>query len=253
MLIGLVTPAFRRYAVTRLCLAQRAVLRDELAGRGHELLNVVVADDENLDTARGHGFATVEQDNTRIGRKFNDGMEYAAREGADFISVAGSDDWVHADLFSQLPADSMPEPDLSDGFFIWNPEAPQVTTGRSILLVDLASGRARHCLARGKTGVIPWVFPRKALEPSGFRPVKDEAMRGLDGSMVAGLGVRPNWIFHDPHPFTRVDFKSAQNLNSYSLIAGAIGEGPEFSPWAGLREHYPARLVDQAEALMGTP
>jgi len=248
--IALVTPAWRRYAVTRLALAQRAHLRDVLAGRGIPLLNVIVADDDNLDIAREHGFDTVETDNSYVGRKFNDGIEHAARQGADYIAVVGSDDWVHPDLFTRLPADVASVPELSDESpcVTWGDE-PEAITGRAITLVDLPSGRMRRCTVKGRYGVIPWILPRKALEPSGFRPVNDRAQKGLDGSMLAGLQVRPRWIFHDPHPLTRVDFKTDTNLNSYEQITGAIGDGPETDPWEALEERYPAALVEQARGL----
>lgn len=236
--------------MTRLALAQRAHLAGALAGRGLSLLNVVVANDENLDIAREHGFDTVERDNTMVGRKWNDGIAHAARAGADYIAVVGSDDWVHEDLFTRLPLARAEwrEPTADQPFTAWN-DAPEAITGRRILVVDLPTGRARHCVARGAYGVIPWVFHRAALEPSGFRPVKDAAMKGLDGSLVAGLGLRPEWVFHDPHPVARVDFKTAANLNSYDLIAGALGDGPEVDPWAALAEIYPPALVEQARAL----
>jgi hypothetical protein len=251
VLLALVTPAWRRYGVSRLCFAQRAALRERLAGRGISVLNIVVADDENLDIALRHGFTALERPNFPLGRKWNEGIALAGTLGADFVAVVGSDDWVHEDLFRTMPLDHTPTPDFpADGSaVVWDPELPQAITGRGITLVDLLTGRARSCRVRNQTGVIPWVMPRKALEPSGFRPVADTAEIGLDGSMVAGLGTGLTWQFHDPHPLARVDFKSGTNLNSYDRIAGAIGEGEEIDPWPALRTKYPAWLVANAEKL----
>lgn len=254
MKLVLVTPAWRRFDVTRVALAQRAHLAGVLAGRGVEVEVLVVADDDNVDIAREFGFDVLERPNDRgIGRKFNDGLEHACTVmGADLVTVVGSDDWVHPDVFSRIPAEVAAPPALTDATpcVFWDDDSSEVVTGREIALVDLATGRLRRCRSRGRYGVIPWVFPRKALERSRFRPARDELVKGLDGSMVAGLGAPPEWVFHDPSPLCRVDFKSDVNLNSYDAIAGAIGYGPEETdPWTLLAAHYPTDLVEMARSL----
>jgi hypothetical protein len=249
MRLVFVSPAWRRFDVTRLALAQRAHLCGELAGRGLETACVVVADDDNLDIAREYGFDTVEQNNDYLGRRFNDGIEHACVElGADFVCVVGSDDWVHASLFDRLPADEADSPALGSftGAIVWR-LAPEAITGREIALVDLASARLQRCRVRGQYGVIPWVFPVEALRPSGFRPVNERQQRGIDGSLLAGLGVRPFWVFRDPHDLCRVDFKSSTNLNTFEAITGSIGYGDvETDPWGLLERRYPAELVGMA-------
>ncbi len=252
MRIVFVSAAWQRFAVTRLALAQRAHLCGELSERGHEATCVIVADDENLDIASEFGFETVEQSNAQLGRKFNDGLEYAARElEADYFVLIGSDDWMHVDIFERLPLDIAEPPELTDErpIVTWA-EVPEATTGREIAVVDLEEGRLRRCRARGRYGVIPWIFPRNALEPSGFRPIKDEASIGIDGSLIAGLNCRPEWVFSDPHDLCRVDFKSAVNLNSYKKIADGIGYGDEL-PVSILRHDYPLHLVELVEAAAG--
>ena len=101
--------------MTRLALAQRRWLCDELAARGLDANCVIVADDENLDIAREYGFDTVEVDNRGLGRRFNAGYRHAADQGADYLVHVGSDDWVHPDLFdilrqNDLSGGVMPEP-----------------------------------------------------------------------------------------------------------------------------------------------
>ena len=254
MKLVFVSAAFRRYDVTRLALAQRAHLCGELAERGIEATAVIVADDENLDIAAEFGFAAIERDNAQLGRKFNDGLEYACVElEADYVVLIGSDDWMHADLFDRLPLDVTSEPVPTDEspVVMWS-DAPEAITGREIVLVDLASGRLRRCRARGRYGVIPWIFPRLALLPSGFRPIKDALNIGIDGSLIAGLNCQPEWVFTDPHDLCRVDFKSDVNLNGYEQITGAIGYGEEQSGddvWITLMSRYPSGLVVDAQEL----
>jgi hypothetical protein len=230
--VWLVCPAWRRFAVTRLALAQRAHLAGVLAARGIDCHTVVVADDENLEIAREHGCATVELDNEQgLGRKFNAGFRYAAEQGADWLVHIGSDDWIHPDVFTPLLAPVVPHPIIS---------------GRAIAFVDLLTGQLRQARLDGPTGVIPWVIPRALLEPCHFAPIRPERRSGIDGELVRGLRrahVTAAWVFHDPHGVARVDFKSDVNINPFASLPF---RGPRSDPWAALAEHYPGELVDLA-------
>lgn len=249
--VWFVSPAWRRFSVTRLALAQRRWLCDELAARGLTANGVIVADDENLEIAAEFGFATVELGNEYLGARFNAGIEYACVEGgADFIVHIGSDDWAHPDLFKKLPATVAGPPELTaDSPVVFWDGSPEALTGWEITIVDLRVGRMQRCRVRGRYGVIPWVLPRKLLEPSGFRPIHDRLNRGIDGSLIAVMRVRPTWVFHDPHPLCRVDFKSEMNLTPYPGLAANLGVGAEVDdPWSALAEQYPADLVELARA-----
>lgn len=225
--VWLVTPAWRRFSVTRLALAQRRVLCDELAARGITASCVVVADDENLEIAAEHGFETVEVGNSQVGRKLNAGLGYAAAQGADYLAFVGSDDWLHPDLFEPL----LDEPGC-------------VVSGRILALCDLVGGRLRYVAGRGRQGVIPWLIPRAALEPCGFAPLPDAQNRGLDLNLALALA-DAEWRFHDPHPLARVDFKSDLNMTPYRAALGYGGE--RLDPWEALATAYPADLVALAE------
>src|ERR1035437_1174260 len=91
-----VTPAWGRFEIVAVCLEQRARVIAELAADGIEAHQVVIADDENLDIARALGADVVESPNV-VARKFNDGMEYAGKHGADWIVPIGSDSWIATD------------------------------------------------------------------------------------------------------------------------------------------------------------
>lgn len=255
MNVWLVSPAWGRFDVTRLALAQRAHLVAELAPRGVALHCVVVADDENLELAREYGFDTVERSNRHLGAKFNDGIEHALRHGADVVATVGSDDWVHASVFDRLPASSLPVPvpTADDPCVVWSPNQPEIIAGRRLTLVDLFTGRARMCRSRGIFGVIPWLIPASAFKVCRGRPLPDRQQRGIDGAMAVGLrDADPKWVFCDVAPFARVDFKSDVNLNTYESICRAIGVGEDFDPWPQLERFYPSALVEQARALSDT-
>jgi glycosyltransferase involved in cell wall biosynthesis len=218
-----------------------------LAASGLQAECVIVGDDRNLDIAEQHGFHVVEQSNDFLGRKFNDGFQYALEHGADYVVSVGSDDWVHPDLFDRLPRPVAEprEPSDEEPVVVWAP-VPEIITGTAISLLDLNVGRGTICRSTGTYGVIPWVLPAAAFEKCGGRPIPDMQARGIDGALVAGLGFQPEWVFVDPHPQCRVDFKSEVNLNSYASITGAIGDDTITEPWEFLRAKYPVGLVDMA-------
>ena len=251
-MIAFVTAAWQRYHVTRLSLAQRVDLCGKLAELGHEATQVVVADDDNLDIAREYGFWGISQNNQYIGRKFNDGIQFALEHlEADYIVLIGSDDWMHESLFDRLPLPVAPEPVPTEEnpIVFWDEEAPEAITGKEICAVDLGRGVMTTCRVRGRYGVIPWVLPKEAFAKTS-RPIRDELNKGIDGSLIAGLGLQPEWVFIDPNPYCRVDWKTEQNLNSYDKLRNGIGYGDEDPwPWSVLQEHYPAELVQQAMAI----
>lgn len=225
--------------MTRIVLAQRAHLIGELAARGIDAHCVIVADDDNLDIAREHGFATVEMDNSDLGAKFNAGMRYACVEGgATHVVSIGSDDWVHPDVFDVLP------------------EPPYVQTRARLALVDLPTGQLSLAHVSRETGSIPWIVPRAMLEACSFRPIPPGKRRGMDWWLTQGLHGRTGgrrqsvqWLHHDPHALAAVDWKCGANLTPYSRLARNpfVRERDDY-PWPRLRELYPDTLVDLAYA-----
>lgn len=63
-----VMPAHGRVDLARTRMRQLRQTCDELERNGVRASSVVVADDENLDTARGLGFAWAERNNRFLGR-----------------------------------------------------------------------------------------------------------------------------------------------------------------------------------------
>lgn len=220
-------PAWGRYPVTRLAFAGLAWLRDQLAPRGQNLHVVVVADDHNLTVADAHDFDTVRCGNDWLGGKVNAGFQHAREHQADYAAFIGSDDWLHPDLFTGL-----------DG---------RVVAGHQITVVDLLGSRMRHLGWRASTGVPPWLLPATVLDGCGWSPCEAERNHGLEGSIARRVNTS-GWVFHDPHPMTRVDFKSYVGITGYEAISRALGEGPEVTePWEALTEHYPDWLCLAAQ------
>lgn len=234
--LWMVTPAWQRAELSAVCLEQHRRVIDELASRGLEAHCVVVADDENLDTARALGFDTVERDNDWLGRKFNDGQEWAGRHGAEWIVPLGSDSFVMAEYFlGPLPA---PGSGLTSRMY-----AP-VEPGR-LAELDVAFHGA---------GAGPHVFHRADMEAAGFRPAPDEISRNTDHNTILGVQAaigRPlSWSFRDLHPLQYAGFRHPPFITRYDRLVQRWGRAERRDPWERLAEVYDADLVARARALM---
>lgn len=254
MKIVLVSPAWSRFDVTRLALAQRRWLCDELATRGHDATSVIVADDENLEIAAEYGFETVEVGNDDLGEKFNAGYRHAAELGADLFVHIGSDDWVHPDVFTildevDLSKPPATEPTINRPVAAWN-DGWQVLAQKTLTVADLPTGRLQRCQYRRGYGCIPWLIPRAVFEPFGFAPIRPGLQRGCDGALASRIRARTNWVVRDLPADMCVDFKSDPNLTPFDPMIGNIGVGPlrSLGVLSGL---YPGELVDQAWELSG--
>lgn len=232
-----VIPAHGRVELTEVCL--RALRRScDLMPAGIVASAVVVAEDENLETARSLGFATVERENRPLGRKINDGFQAAGDSGVDYVAALGSDDWIDPQLFS------LPLPD--EGEIRCHRLSAVVSEDRS----RLARLRIPY---EGGDGVR--VFPTSLLRPLRFRPAEEDAPRAIDTSIFRNLRRvhrrMPRMVYTDLHALQIVDWKSAgEQLNSYSACL-RYREGDELDPWVALTEHYPLDSLFEMRALSG--
>jgi hypothetical protein len=230
MTLWFVTPAFRRYELSAVCFDQRVRVIETLAQHGIAARCVVVAEDENLDLARERGFDVVERDNEWLGRRFNDGIEYAGRHGASRIIPIGSDSWIDPAYFLPLPTRQF----------------TMTASSYAVVAVD----RMGELQVDDTKGVGPYVFPRHVFRRSAFRPAKDEITHGVDASTVKGIGIRLRWQRHDVHPLQYVGFRGVPFISSYDGLLAKWGVREHFDPWAKLAEHYPLDLVERARTVL---
>ncbi len=227
-----VVPAHGRVELTRICLTQLRHTCDQLAGFGIVANAVVIADDENLDTANHLGFWGYEQDNSFLGRKFNDGYELAAREGVDYVVPLGSDDWIHQDLIAAA-------------------ELPTRTIRCARRLVMVAEDGDRYMRMRidYDGGIGMRIIPIGALKALGYRPAEEDQARGIDTVTLKRI-IRAHNHRQDlleyvdtESDFQIVDFKSpGANLNTWQMCR-IHATSEENDPWAGLLEQYPTESV----------
>jgi hypothetical protein len=232
--IYFVTPAWQRYDLTRVVLEQRRLVIDWLAARDVEARCVVVADDANADIALELGFEVARRKNYALGRKFNDGIEYAARDGAKWVVPIGSDSFIDPAYLFPLP-----EPRI-------------LRSSRQYAVAE--PGRLGRLRVTGAMGAGPYMIPRSRL-PSTLRPAAEYRRRGVDSSTIKGL--RRGWTRQmvDLHPWQYVAFRHEggkpeghPQLNSYDKLYARIGVGEEYEVADRLSEFYPARLVERALA-----
>lgn len=229
--VWFVTPAHGRTDHARVCLEQLAHTCQTLTENGVDASAVVIADDDNLDTAEELGFATVLRENTPLGRKWNDGYQLACDPDvnprpADYAIPFGSDDWLDPALI------------LEKGL----PGPGEVACYRQAGFVDETG--TQLTLAEVAVGVGIKIIPAQLLKTVGYRPAEDDRVRAIDASVNRGLG-HIGGVFRDLHPLQIVDFKSADvQLNSYDVVRGRHAPaGDPVDPWPALASVYPARSV----------
>lgn len=237
-----VVPAHGRLEMSRACLSQLARTCEELAGGGIHASAVVIAEDENLDTALELGFATVRRANRPLGRKLNDGYELAARAGVDYVVPFGTDDVVDAQL---LLAGDLPE--------------DRIRAHRLSAIVDETGSRLRCVKVTYEGGDGIRIIPTAMLKPLRYRPLDEDRNRAMDTSttmrlaQVMNLRLGDLFVYRDLHPLQIVEFKSAgEQLNAYQPVADSFGYGTESStPFAELAAVYPQELLDEIAGVYG--
>lgn len=242
MSLWFVTPAFQRFALTEICLEQRRRVIAELAKHGIPAFQVVIADDENLDIARAAGAATIECPNEEdgkviLGRRWNLGTQYAAREGAEWLVQIGSDSWIDPAFFLPLS-----EP----GVTLTSPAYAAVLPDR---LAELSVSPRNLTHAAG-----PYVFHRSLLEPSDFAPCEAHSLF-TDTSTVGGIerttGRPVAWQVRTVHPFQYVGFRVPPLMTTYRSLWRRWRVRQHFNPWDVLGRYYPADLVERARVVLG--
>jgi glycosyltransferase involved in cell wall biosynthesis len=233
LVIYFVTPAWQRYELSEVCFEQRRRVVDHLNEHGIEAHCVVVADDENIDLALSKGFEVFKQDNEWLGRRFNDGIQYAAHSGAEWIVPIGSDSWIDPAYFLPLPDPSL--------------------TRSSKMYAAVTSGRIGYLnVAHPTNPAGPHMIHRSRL-PESLRPTVDERNRYIDSATLAGLSDL-RFEFRDLHPLQYIGFRGQPHLTPYDRLWTAWGVRESTDPWTELATVYPQDLVDRArECLSSAP
>jgi hypothetical protein len=238
-----VVPAYRRFALTGICLRQLRRTCDALEDNGIRASAVVVADDDNLTTARDLGFATVERDNTATSAKFNDGIQLACDPAynpkpADYVVPCGSDDWVDWRLFTDLPPAGM-----MIGF-----------QRMAFVREDGMELTVRYLHNEGGCGIR--IFPRDVMAKVGYRPADEDRVRACDTSILTNLRMADavRVVHRDLDPMQIVDWKSPhEQLNPYAYVAAHHRSELTRDPFQVLSGRYADDALDEMAAHYARP
>lgn len=235
-----VVPAHRRLRLSRACFAALRATCGRLDELGINASAVVVAEDDNLQAAREQGLGTVWSPNGQLGRRWNDGYQFAGQTGVDYVIPFGSDDIIDPDVV----ASSLPGPGEISCF---RRSAVVSADGKKLALINVTY--------LGGDGVK--IIPTQLLERFGFRPVEDRRKKAIDGSMIDRFsrgGLRPRYVYHDVHPLQIVDFKSRDDqLTPFEALVsdpdGRVLADVVDDPFGRLRDVYPDEVLAPIAAL----
>ena len=244
--VWLVVPAHGRPEVSKVAFAGLAWMRDRLAQCGYEAEVCVVACDENLALAEHEGFRTLDRPNTELGRRWNDGYEYAAGQGAGYLMPCGSDDWVHPELVLNM---------IHHHVELGPKKAKTMVCTRASCAVapDGSEICTLHIPYQGGDGIR--LMPAALLAQVGYRPAADERNRAIDGSISDKLakygGVQYSYLATDEvDPLYIVDFKSdGTQITDYKRLAEAYTDTLVTDVWGALGGLYPSYLLERAQGL----
>jgi hypothetical protein len=231
-----IVPAHGRVSLSAICLRQLRRTCDALTAEGIEATAVVMANDENLDTARALGFGTVERDNRFVSRRFNDGIQLACDprynpRPADYVVPCGSDDWIDYRILLELP-----RPATVLGF-----------QHISFVREDGQEMTARYLNYPGGCGIR--VYSRQIMAHLGYRPADEDRPRACDTSILVNVqraypALRIEHREIDPRQI--VDWKShGANLNPYESIDRRHRSRGSSDPFTELAEVFPADALEE--------
>lgn len=235
-----IVPAHGRVDLARICLTQLRRTCDELERNGVRATAVVVADDENLDTARDLGFGWAKRNNRFLGRKFNDGIQLAVdpsynKHPANYVVPIGSDDWVDWRLFVELPPNRTMYGFQSLSFV--------EETGKTLTTHKV--GYTGGCGIR--------IYPRVVMQWVGGRPCDEDRRRACDTSILVNLtraGALKKVEHRDIDPLQIVDWKSPdEQVTSYKSIVGRHRPIKKGDPFKLLAGRFPAEALEDMRAL----
>jgi hypothetical protein len=237
-----VVPAAGRAQLAAICLRQLRRTCDALGEHGIEASAVVIADDENIETAEALGFATVRRNNNFLAAKFNDGIQAATDakfnpRPVDYVIPCGSDDFVDYRIF----LNGLPGPN-------------QILAFKQAAFVS-EDGRQIASRVLGYAGGVGIrVYPRALMELVGFRPAEEDRKRACDTSILVAVdrayrratqGQAVEIVYGDVHPYQVVDWKSgSEQLNSFADIVAIHHRGKDDrDPWSTLDGIYPREAL----------
>lgn len=227
--ILLVTPAWQRPELTEILLRYRKdVLEPACEQAGVHCETVLIADDANFEIAQALGCHAVKAANV-LGAKFNDGYEFAVKEGFDWAFHVNSDQVFDPQLIIEIC------------------KAP---TNKFVATTWLAAvhSSGERCIAYRNPVRAMQAFPVNLLRNCP-RPCAEEIMSGCDRSTWDGVAAaNPGAGVHRVNvgPLETIQFESEVQLTGWErhLTIGYLNGSFEHRvPWEEIERRFGAELV----------
>jgi|15BtaG_2_1085339.scaffolds.fasta_scaffold02120_4 hypothetical protein len=196
--VFIVTPAWKRYDVSKIVFSNffniKKILKNKM-----DLQVVVIANDLNLKIAKSFGFSAVRSNNDFLGKKFNDGYEFAFKNGAEIAIPVGSDSLITSDIIG-----SSVNMSREDNIVFSSMHSVIREDGKSIGAIKTASSSGNM-----NKGAL-WLYRRGMMKKRGFRPCADNIGSGCDRSTIAGLLKKSkiSFVLNDINFYQHVGIKS---------------------------------------------
>lgn len=227
-----ITPVYKRFELTRICLEERVWVCEQLSKLGIEATSVVIGNDANLKVAKQLGFHTKRQNNDWLSRKFNDGYEFS--KDFDYVYPVGSDSFIDYKQFLNL-----------------NPDNP--VASRFYAMVHSTGKKLIDIWIHVPGGIGPLVTPTKFFEKCGYRPIQDDLKRGCDNGARRWLLTQGHEIpFNDIHQYEHIGFQSGQvqiskdsGYERLKRVYRSKEHDIENGIWGELLEIYPNFITEQ--------
>lgn len=211
MKIAVVTCVWQRLELAPAWWSGLTRLRDTWRDWGHECaVYVAGSEDEHRQLAADHGGHWVEAYNDPLGAKFNAAAQRAFHEGADYILVMGSDDFI-APKALDVMAVRMGQGATYVGFTgCWFHD---LATGRTCLF-EYPPGHPQRGTPVGLGRLV-----HRSLLPKHGRPWQDDLNRSLDWSMTQRCKLPKATVIGVGETIVTLDVKTAANIWAFDRVA----------------------------------
>lgn len=232
----LVTPVYERFALTEILLRHRLETFSQADVMGVQCDCIVIGDDANCTLAEDLGFFAIEAPNV-LGRKYNDGHEFAVTEGYDFSFHCNSDQVFDSVLLKAI-ADS--------------PDDQMVKTHWMMAVHE--SGRKCISYRNRRWAMQAFPVPLLANNP---RPCRETATSMCDTEAHQGVAkANPTATEHfvDVGPGETIQFESDMQMHPWDLHKyRGQGEMAELDavPWNAIDQVYGENLVNEMQGFYG--
>lgn len=242
MNIWIVVPAWKRYHISEIVFSELKWLKSQVSKKIN-LEVVVIADDKNLDLAKKSKFKIVKSSNNFLGKKFNDGYEYAFKHGADVVLPSGSDSFVHPSIFKGKELINWRK---QRTIYYSTMHAMINERGTRLGVVQIPNKKGMY-----NKGAL-WFYPRALMASCKFRPCAENINKSCDRSTITNLTKKNKVIEFKNINYNKLQYLALKNSKiqiwGYNLYKDKFIQ--EFNnPYVQIEKYYSKELSNRVRGL----